>query len=96
MDEPGRAALVAAIEDACQEAFHLLPHGEGRIEMSLAAVDGRIEAILTFSGVTGQNDRAEKIQRALSGRIDRVTQDSRGDTIRLTLVKNLRAHGPKR
>lgn len=95
MDEAGRATLVAAIEDACQEAFHLLSNGEALIEMSLATVNGRIEAVMTFHGVKGEAGGAEKIQRTLSGRIDRVTQDARGGTIRLTLVKNLGAHGAK-
>jgi hypothetical protein len=95
MDEPERATLVAAIEDACQEAFHLVPNGEPLIEMSLATVNGRIEAVMTLHGMNGESGGAEKIQRTLAGRIDRVMQDARGDTIRLTLVKNLGAHGSK-
>jgi hypothetical protein len=96
MDEEGRAALVAAIEDACQEASQLLPNSQTPIEMSLAAVNGRIEATMMFHGITGQAGGAEKIQRTLTGRIDRITQDASGDAIRLTLVKNLKGHGPKK
>jgi hypothetical protein len=96
MDEAGRAALVAAIEDACQQASDLLPNKEAPIEMSLAVVNGRIEATLVFPGVGGTAAPAEKIKRVLSGRIDRITQDVRGDSIKFTLVKNLTANGPKR
>jgi hypothetical protein len=95
MDEPGRAALVAAIEDVCQEALHLFPNNDGPIEMSLAAVNGQIETTMTLHGVAGQAGGAEKVQRTLTGRIDRVTQDARGDTIRLTLLKNLGGRSPK-
>jgi hypothetical protein len=89
MDEPGRATLVAAIEDACQEALQVLSNCDSPIEMSLAAVNGRIEVAMAIQGAADPAGSAEKIQSALTGRIDRVTKAARGNKIELMLVKNL-------
>jgi hypothetical protein len=91
MDEPGRATLVAAIEDACNEAFRNLPDDSGVLELTLAAPAGRVEAVLTFRGIATGAARAEKIQRVLRDRLDRVTRESIGDVTRLALVKNVPA-----
>jgi hypothetical protein len=88
MDEQGRAALVAAIEDACQESFHFFPNGGVPIEMSIAALDGRIAITLVVQHAPQHASRAEKMHHRLTERLDRVERDSRGDTLRFTLMKN--------
>ena len=96
MDESARANLVAAIEDACNEAFVQLPKANASIEMSLESPPGSVETVLIFHGAAAQSERAEKIQRAVGGRLDRVARESERGTIRLTLVKNAAAPRRKR
>lgn len=88
MDESVRAVLVAAIEDACNEAFQQFPKSDASVEMSLESPPGRVETVLIIHGAAAQSERAEKIQRALRDRIDRVARESNSGTIRLILVKN--------
>ena len=96
MDESARANLVAAIEDACNEAFVQLPKANASIEMSLESPPGAVETVLIFHGAAAQSERVEKIQRAVGGRLDRVARESESGTIRLTLIKNAAAPRRKR
>lgn len=91
MNESARANLVAAIEDACQEAFQQFPNANASIEMSLESPPGRVEAVLIFRGAAAQSDRADKIQLALKGRLDKVAKEANTGTTRLILVKNAAA-----
>lgn len=96
MDESARASLVAAIEDACNEAFLQLPQSNASIAMSLESPPGCVEAVLIFRGAAAKAERAEKIQRALRDRLDRVTRESESGAIRLILIKNTVTHRKKR
>ena len=96
MDESARANLVAAIEDACQAAFDALPENGASIQMTLGCSGGSIEAVLMLQGIAAKGDRAEKIQRALNGRIDKISREVRGDTVRIVLVKNISTQTAKR
>jgi hypothetical protein len=96
MDEAARANLVAAIEDACHVAFDQLKENEASIKMTLGCSGGHIEAVLTLQGSAAQVARTEKIQRALNGRIDKISCEARGDTSRLVLVKNISTPSAKR
>src|SRR5579864_4764606 len=96
MDESARANLVAAIEDACQAAFNQLAENESSIKMILGATGGQVEAVLLLQGSAAKGDRLEKVQRALNGRIDKVTREVRGDTVRISLVKNISTQTAKR
>lgn len=96
MDEPSRANLVAAIEDACHVAFAQLAEDEASIRMVLGNAGGHIEAVLMLQGSAAKGDRPEKIQRALNGRIDKISREVRGDTVRIVLVKNISTHSAKR
>jgi hypothetical protein len=96
MDEPARANLVAAIEDACNVAFDQLPEDEASVKMTLGSTNGCVEAALMLQGVAAKGDRPEKIQRALNGRIDKINREVRGDSVRIVLTKNISTHTAKR
>jgi hypothetical protein len=96
MDESARANLVAGIEDACQAAFNQLPENESSIKMILGSAGGHVEVVLMLQGSAARGDRPEKVQRALNGRIDKITREVRGDTVRISLVKNISTHTAKR
>lgn len=96
MDEASRANLVAAIEDACHVAFEKLPAGDGLVQMELGSSNGHLDAVLLLKGTAAKDDRPEKIQRALNGRIDKINREARGDTVRISLVKNISTHAAKR
>jgi hypothetical protein len=96
MDESSRANLVAAIEDACHAAFDQLPEDKSTIQLVLGSAGGHIDAVLLLQGSAAKNDRPEKIQRALNGRIDKINREVRGDTVRIVLVKNISTHTAKR
>jgi hypothetical protein len=96
MDESARANLVAAMEDACQAAFDHLAENEASIKMELGSGGGHVEAILTLQGSAAKGDRPEKIQRALNGRVDKINREVHGDTVRISLVKNISTQTAKR
>ena len=96
MDESSRANLVAAIEDACHAAFDQLPEEDASIRMALGSAGGSIEAVLTLQGNAARGDRPEKIQRTLNGRIDKINREAHGDTVRISLTKNISTHTAKR
>lgn len=96
MDEAARATLVAAIEDACNEAFRGIPQEKDYVEMFLAVVPGGVEVVLGFRGDEASADRMEKIQSVLKGRVDHVARESRDGKARLTVVKTQAARPRKR
>jgi hypothetical protein len=96
MDESARANLVAAIEDACHAAFDQLPENEASIKMILGSAGGHVEVGLLLQGSAAKGDRPEKVQRALNGRIDKITREVRGDTVRIVLIKNISTQTAKR
>jgi hypothetical protein len=96
MDESARANLVAAIEDACHVAFDKLPENDACIKMTLACPGGFVEVALTLEGNAAKSDRPEKIQRALTGRIDKINREVHGDSVRILLVKNISTQTAKR
>jgi hypothetical protein len=96
MDESARANLVAAIEDACHAAFDQLAENESSIKMMLGASAEHVEVELILQGSAAKGDRPEKVQRALNGRIDKITREVRGDTVRISLVKNISTQTAKR
>jgi len=96
MDELARANLVAAIEDACHAAFNQLAEDESSVKMILGAAGGHVEVVLLLQGSAAKGDRPEKVQRALNGRIDKISREVRGDTVRISLVKNISTQTAKR
>jgi hypothetical protein len=64
--------------------------------MVLGNAGGHIEAVLMLQGGAAKGDRPEKIQRALNGRIDKISREVRGDTVRIVLAKNISTHSAKR
>lgn len=96
MEESARANLVAAIEDACQAAFNQLPENDSSIKMILATTGGHVEVVLMLQGSAAKGDRPEKVQRALNGRIDKISREVRGDTVRISLAKNISTQTAKR
>jgi hypothetical protein len=96
LDEPAKAELVAAFEDAFQEIFGGAPQKSKPIEMSIAAPTGMIEAILLFPGDSLHAEKGEKVRKLLAGKLDSVRLETSGDSSRLHLVKNLSPSRKKR
>jgi hypothetical protein len=89
LDEPAKAELVAAFEDAFHEIFGGVSQNSKPIEMSIAAPAGKIETILLFPGDSLHAEKGEKVRKLLTGKLDSVRLETSGDSSRLHLVKNL-------
>lgn len=89
LDESAKANLVAAFEDVIREVLGAASRNSKPVQMSIASPSGKIEAILFFHGETSQAKKVEKLRSLLAGKLDSVSIESSGETIRLSLVKNL-------
>ena len=85
--ETARAELVAAVEDACQEALKEVANAKENVRLTVEpSVDG-VEAVLEFkpAGSAAQNSAAVPPQSRL--KLDSVRRETKGDRARIILSK---------
>ena len=96
LDESARANLVAAFEDCFREVFGAASRNSKPVQMTIGVPSGKIEAVLTFHGEHARPEKAEKVRTLFAGKLDSVRLETSGDSIRLSLVKNLSPSRKKR
>lgn len=88
LNEDARAELVAAVEDACQEALGQVGKESGNVELSVEAVDGKVEAVVEFKAAGGAAPAAARGKNA-GPKLDSVRRETNGGKTRIILSKKV-------
>jgi anti-sigma regulatory factor (Ser/Thr protein kinase) len=90
MDENARAELVAAVEDACQEALKHVAKKDCNVALKVDASDGKVEAVVEYKGAIGETaGEVVKAKATAAQKLDSVRRETNGGRTRIILTKQV-------
>jgi hypothetical protein len=87
--ENSRAELVAAVEDACQEALNQVAKEKGQVALSVEVVGDKIEAVVEYKPMGGGSASAAGGAKDARLKLDSVRRETKGDQARIILTKKI-------
>jgi hypothetical protein len=89
LDENARAELVAAVEDACQEALAQVSKDNKSVALSVEALPDAVEAVLEFQSPAGSSTVPPSAGNKSRHKLDSVRRENRDGNARIILSKKL-------
>jgi hypothetical protein len=89
LDENARAELVAAVEDACQEALAEVSKENKNVALSVDVLPDRIEAAVEFKSPSGASQSPPAGGNKSRHNLDSVRRENNGGNTRIILSKKL-------
>jgi hypothetical protein len=89
LDEDARAQLVAAVEDACQEALAEVSKENNNVALSVDVLPDRIEAAVEFKSPSGAPQPSPSAGNKSRHNLDSVRREAKDGNTRIILTKKI-------